>query len=114
MPVRSSDKVRASVFQANHSSGKIQEHLAKSNIIVSYRNIHQIIAAVRVPALIKKVAWDVKNPNPLSQRDLSRKHGIAKSRVFAILNKDLGLKFKKKVRIHLLLPQIRHLEALSG
>ena len=129
MPVRISDEVKASVLEANHfcpSFPKIQQHLAKSEIIVSCRTIYWIIAAkesggksgparkknatnpgspiARTPALITKVASDVKTPDPQSQRDLFRKHEIAKGTVSASLKKDLGLNFKKKVTTHLLLP----------
>ena len=42
-----------------------------------------------------------ENSNPLSQRKLSRKHGIAMSIFSAILKKDLRLNFKRKMRTHL-------------
>ena len=129
MPVRVSGQGRASVLQADHfcqSYRKIQEHVAKSGIIVSYRTFYRIIAAkesggkswparkenttnpglpiVRTPVLFKKVTCDVKTLNPLSQHDLFWKHGIDKGTVPAISKMYLRLNFKKEVRTQVLLP----------
>ena len=63
---------------------------------------HRGSPIVRTLVLIKKVARDVKTPNPPSQRHLSRKQGIAKGTISAILKKDSGLNFKTKVRTYVL------------
>jgi hypothetical protein len=106
------------------SSRKIQDHLAKEGITVSYKTVLRVLAGkqktvkgkaakpkicknpgtpvVRTLSLIRKMARAVNSLNPPTQRELSRKHGIGLGTVSKILKEDLGMNYKKKVKTHVL------------
>jgi transposase-like protein len=108
-----SEDLRDCILQLDHflsSFRKIQDHFGEEGITVSYKTIQRVLArkqknlkgrtskpkksknpgtpVVRTVSLIRKVVRAVKNPNPPTQRELSRKHRIGLSTVRRSLNED--------------------------
>ena len=57
---------------------------------------------VRTKTLMRKVKEDLKKSNPLTQREVAKKHGVSQRTVWRIAHEDLQGVVRKKCRVHAL------------
>ena len=57
-------------------------------------------AKVRTKTLVKKVKEDLKKSNPLTQRQVAKKHGVSQRTVWSITHENLQGIVRKKCRVH--------------
>ena len=62
----------------------------------------QCCRPARIIAIVKKVAKDINNPNPPSQKQMAMKNGVSASTIIRIIDKDCDAESRRKYTVHAL------------